>query len=196
MQAFGNVFALSSTTSLTTCSGTWGVCPCAREDWAFAARPAEGLPRAGQVEPIRCRPSRVATQSWQWNSSRPWTTHVVLSISRVLLNAGRFCLTGALTHPGGGQWPMVCDLAVVSMMLNPQKRHTDGNAQLQALPRNASGAARCGQGCRQETELCCGLKAVLFLECRSPVPLPSTSRDSRRRNFGSSFCVAFGSPFL
>ena len=68
--------------------------------------------------------------------------------------------------------------------------------QLQALPRNASGAARCGQGCRQETELCCGLQAVLFLECRSPVPLPSTTRDSRRKNFGSSFCVAFGSPFL
>ena len=28
---------------------------------------------------------------------------------------------------------MVCDLAVVSTMLNPQKRHTGGNAQLQAL---------------------------------------------------------------
>ena len=38
---------------------------------------------------------------------------------------------------------MVCDLAVVSMMLNPQERHTGGNAQLQALPSNASGVARC-----------------------------------------------------
>ena len=66
---------------------------------------------------------------------------------------------------------MVCALTVVSMMLNPQKLHTGGNAQLQTPPRNASGAARCGPGCRQKTELCCDLEAVLFLECRSPVPL-------------------------
>ena len=38
--------------------------------------------------------------------------------------------------------------------------------------------------------------AVLFLECRSPNPLPSTTRDSRRKNSGSSFRVASGTPFL
>ena len=46
----------------------------------------------------------------------------------------------------------------------PQKRHTGGNAQLQAPPRNASSVAWCGQGCHQETEFCCDLKAVLFLQ--------------------------------
>ena len=63
------------------------------------------------------------------------------------------------------RWGAVAHGFATLMMLNPQKRQTGGNAQLPP-PRNASGAAWCGPGCRQETELCCGLKVVkIFLEC-------------------------------
>ena len=73
MQAFGNVFALSSHAH-DDMQRNVGSLPLSMGGLGLRSATAEGLPRSGQAGPIRCRPSRVATQSWQRNSSRPWTT--------------------------------------------------------------------------------------------------------------------------